>query len=430
MIAKRIYDAIVVGAGPAGSRTARDLAIQGFDVLLLEEHRQVGLPCHCSGLVTARTLALASVDPSIILNTIRGATVHLGSGRSFSIGGDRVHAYVVDRPRLDRQLAEQAVAAGVELRFGSRFVHYRLEGSATAGLDGLLVATVREDNVEHELRARLLVGADGARSPVARQVRGGKEHGTLLGLGAQARYSANPRPDHVELFVDDWAVPGWFGWTIPVAGGMSRIGTAGNETLRPMASMARLRQRFPDSLGQAEIISHTGGGIALWEPTPLLADRVLLVGDAARQVKPTSGGGIYAALNAAALAAATATAAFHQADLSARGLAAYERRWTATDGQEMRRSHDLRRAFTKLSDSQFGQLAEAIATSAGLTADVDRVGDIDAPSRIAWAIARRNPRLALGLATLPRFPRAWLRRAQMVNLATIGGLVPLLDVAA
>jgi len=422
----RMYDAIVVGAGPAGSRTARDLAVRGFDVALLEDHQQVGAPCHCSGLVTARTLALAGVGTSIVLNTIRGATVHLGSGRSFTIGGDHVHAYVIDRPALDQRLAAQAVAAGARLSLGTRFLRYRLEGSTSNPADGAVVATVRQDGVEHEIHGRMLVGACGAWSAVARQVRGTKATGIVLGLGAQADYRGNPRPDHVEVFVDEWSAPGWFGWTIPVAGGLHRLGTGTNGAIRPIDSMRRLAQRFPDTFGQAEIRRYSGGGIALWEPTSLVSDRVLLVGDAARQVKPTSGGGIYAALRAAGLAAATATAAFHQGDLSARGLADYGRRWTATDGQEMRRGHDLRRVYSKLTEQQFTELAEAIGASARLRSEIDRIGDIDTPSRIAWAIARRKPALALRLATMPRFPLAWLRRSGLPEM----GLGQLLEESA
>jgi len=81
------YDAVVVGAGPAGSRVARDLAAAGFHVALLEKSREIGLPGHCSGLATARTLEIAEVDDEIVLNTIRGALLHLPSGRQSRWGG-------------------------------------------------------------------------------------------------------------------------------------------------------------------------------------------------------------------------------------------------------------------------------------------------------------------------------------------------------
>jgi digeranylgeranylglycerophospholipid reductase len=404
------YDAVVVGAGPAGSRVARDLAAAGFHVALLEEHREVGLPGHCSGLVTPRTLEIAQVGDEIVLNTIRGAVLHLPSGRRYRLGGDRTHAYVIDRVALDRRLADQATRAGAQLLFSTAFLRFRLEGTPGPGRGaGEVVATVLREGVETEIRARLLIGADGALSMVARQIRGSRLERAVAGLGAVAGYDANPHADHVELFLDDHAAPGWFGWTIPVGNGVARVGTGSANGITPRESFARLRVRFPDSFGRAEVDSHTAGTIAIWEPTPMVANRVMLVGDAARQVKPTSGGGIHAAIHAAGLAAATAADALHSSNLSARSLQRYPDRWHAGLGREMQRGHDMRRVFMKLSPARLDHLVEALDRRP-LHDAIDAVGDIDFPSQIVWAILRRDPVLALRLWTRPRFPGAWLAR--------------------
>ena len=98
---RTLYDAVVVGAGPAGSATARDIARKGFKVLVLEEHATVGRPTHCSGLVTPRTLETAGVGHDIVLNRIVGARISVPSGKEVVVGGDRVHALVVDRAQFD-----------------------------------------------------------------------------------------------------------------------------------------------------------------------------------------------------------------------------------------------------------------------------------------------------------------------------------------
>ncbi len=403
----RVYDVLVVGAGPAGSRVARDLALAGLEVGFLEEHREIGQPCHCSGLVSPRTLDIAQVDHGLVLNTIRGALVHTAGRNPVKVGGDRIHGYVIDRVELDRRLADQAIAAGAELIQPARFERYRLVGElGTEARSGCVAVTAVRDRVEVELRARLLIGADGASSKVAQQVRGRRQTGLVAGLGAHADYEANPLLDHVEVFLDDHAAPGWFGWTIPLGDGTARMGTGSANGVKPMESFERLRSRFASTFGTARIRSHSAGMIALWEPTAMVADRVMLVGDAARQVKPTSGGGIHAALDAAAIAARHAGAALRGPRLSARVLGSYERDWRRTMGRELRRQHDIRRMFRRLDPTRLGFLMDLLEREA-LRSELESRADIDFPSPGIRRLALRYPLLTARLATWPRFPTAW-----------------------
>jgi flavin-dependent dehydrogenase len=168
------------------------------------------------------------------------------------VGGDRIHGYVIDRVELDRRLANQAIAAGAELIEPARFERYRLVGEVgTEARSGFVAVTAVRDRVEVELRARLLIGADGARSRVARQIRGRRQTGVVAGLGAHADYAANPHADH--------AAPGWFGWTIPLADGTARMGTGSANGVKPVESFKRLRSRFASTFGTARIRSHSAG---------------------------------------------------------------------------------------------------------------------------------------------------------------------------
>jgi digeranylgeranylglycerophospholipid reductase len=406
----RIHDVVIAGAGPAGARMARDLAILGFDVVVLEEHSGIGTPCHCSGLVTPRTLELADVGDDVILNTIRGALIHVPGCAPARIGGDRIHAHVIDRSELDRRLVDQARQAGATLLPLSRFERFGVVGDGGRRLvDGHVEIEVRREGVHTKVRARLLVGADGALSRVGTQLRGHRPRGVVSGLGAQGDYDRNPHGDHVEVFLDPSAAPGWFGWTIPLADGVARLGTGSANGVKPRESFERLRRRFPGTFGSARIRVHTGGTIAIWEPTPMIADRVMLVGDAARQVKPTSGGGIHAALLAAGIAANIAGQAIQWGDLSKRSLQPYPGHWNRTAGREMRRQHDLRRSFGRLTIGDLQALMPILHDDKVRTT-VNDAGDIDFPSMIVGRLARQRPELLLKLLPHARFPLAWIGR--------------------
>jgi digeranylgeranylglycerophospholipid reductase len=228
-----------------------------------------------------------------------------------------------------------------------------------------------------------------------------------VGLGAVASYDRNPYPDRVELFLDPDAAPGWFGWTIPLEDGLARLGTGSANGIRPRESFRRLQRTFPGTFGAARVHTYSGGLIALWQPTAMTADSVMLVGDAARQVKPTSGGGIHAALHAAGLAATVADEALRRGDLSQRALRGYPRGWHASLGRELRRQHDMRRVFERLTAQDLEEIIELL-DDGGVRAAIDETADIDFPSRLVTRIGIRRPRLAMKLLRLPRFPFAWL----------------------
>jgi flavin-dependent dehydrogenase len=148
-----------------------------------------------------------------------------------------------------------------------------------------------------------------------------------------------------------------------------------------------------------------GGTIPLEFAPRSYADNVLLVGDAAGQVKPFSGGGIYTSLVAGRHAAETAAAALEADDVSAGRLAAYEKGWKREIGRELVRSLRIRRFGLSLSEGEVERVIRALRSD-GMQSLAARYGDIDYPSRVLLRIARSAPALAMLALVTARKPAA------------------------
>lgn len=379
------YDAVVVGAGPAGSATATGIARDGFRVLLLEEHRDIGIPLHCSGLVTPRTLEEAGVGEGLTMNSIKRADIYAPSGRHLMLGDDRVRAYVIDRVALDRSLAAGAQEDGVEMRTEAKLVR-------AARTRGGISVTYLSRGKRYHVAAALLVGADGAHSKVARLMgmKGSAER--VIGLGAEGTIP-RANTDNVQVFVGSSMAPGWFAWTIPLGENRIRLGVGSSDgTFKPVRALQSVFETHARHFRDWRPIQWTGGVIPIWSRRTIVQDNVMLVGDAAGQVKPTSGGGIYPALVSARLAARVASKALAGGDLSQAALRAYEETWDKTFGQEFRRGEDLRRTYKIMTDDDFDRLLRLFGSRRILKL-INKYGDIDYPGGLFQHLTRFAPAL-------------------------------------
>jgi geranylgeranyl reductase family protein len=347
-------------------------------VVLLEEHRRIGIPSHCSGLVSPRTLEEADIGEPLAANRLTGAFVHTAAGGELTVGGGAIRALTIDRVRLDELLCEQAQAAGARL-VRARMVRAQRQ-------NGGVRLYCQRDGRDVQLSARLVVGADGAHSRVARSLglAGPREKVSCLGIEGRLRVR---REDFVHVFVGRKLAPGWFGWIIPTGEGRARLGIGCDRSDKPIRCYRRLVDAFPHLLRDVQVSRMYGGTIPLDFAPRSYADDVLLVGDAAGQVKPFSGGGIYTGLVAARHAATTAISALAADDTRAGNLRGYERAWKSEIGHELARSLRIRRFGLALSDGDI----ESLVTSLGhkrLQPLINRHGDIDYPSRVILRLAR------------------------------------------
>jgi geranylgeranyl reductase family protein len=387
-------DVLVVGAGPAGSTVAGRLAQAGHRVLVVEEHARVGRPVQCAGLVSARVLELSGASGTVV-REVRGATVFGPSLRSVDFRAPEPRAFVIDRAGLDVHLADRAAKAGAEFRTGTRF-----DARVGQEADGVRVRLRGPDGSDREVVARLVVGADGVTSAVARAFRLRRPVEILPAF--EAEYPTSPGDsDTVEVYLGRSIAPGLFGWWIPDGHGGARVGVAADADGTPARVyferlLAALARRFGRPL--ANPTAFVASGIPIGRLPRYVGPRVLLVGDAAAQVKPLSGGGIFTGMRAAELAASVAHGALEQDDLGERRLGEYLRRFDAELGDEFRRALYLRRLFCRLTDRELDALVDVLRAG-DLGGTIVAFGDIDFPTHVARQLLRESPGL---LRLLPK----------------------------
>lgn len=374
------YDVIVVGGGPAGCAVARDVAASGYKVLVAEEHRRPGEPLQCAGLISPRTLELSGVSRRVVLNRLYGARVHAPGGRVLRLEGERVYALAVDRIAFDRELAGQAVRAGATVATGMRVTGLEY-------ISGGVAVEVAHNGNRERLTCRLVVGADGHNSTVASWLGVSRPPVKVRMYAAEVELPQS-RGNIVDIFLGRRVAPGWFGWVIPVGGGRARVGTGASA--HPRRYMDALEAEHPGIFHGMRVIRRTSGVVPVGMMEKTYGRHALLVGDAACQVKPISGGGLYLGLKAARICAATALEALAAGDFGEEFLSRYRRAWEEDFGMEIRCGMHHREAFLEMSDEEMDRLIGFFDRPYWRRL-ILKYGDIDYHSALARRLSQAPP---------------------------------------
>lgn len=389
-------DIIVVGCGVAGATAAETAASLGSKVLLLEEHDRIGVPSHCSGHVGINSMKRlgVSLPKQVIKNQIRGAIFHSPSGQVLQLERQRPITWVLDRGAFDEHMANRAQEAGAQVQLNTRAISIQTTN------DNQVQLRVTTGSKSHTLNSQLVVDCEGA-SPALAPPRAMSERRRSMWVNSaqvQVDHVENMSQDMVEVFLGSAYAPGFFAWIIPWRDGSAKIGLAAREG-NPRLFLERFMTKHP-------VVSQRLKGAkrrdVSFHPIPLggpirktYYPNMLIAGDSAQQVKPTTGGGVVFSLICGKIAGETAHDACTSKHLSEAFLSGYERRWKSEIGRDLDAMRHIRRMLFKLPDHRIEKIF-SIARTFDVETVLNRADDIDMQGRTLAKLGL-DPRLTISL---------------------------------
>jgi digeranylgeranylglycerophospholipid reductase len=372
------FDVAVAGAGPGGLVAADLLARRGRRVVVFEEHRAVGQPVHCTGILAVESFDELDLPSAATLNGLTHVQFVSPAGITVGYSTPAPLAVAIDRGAFDVALARRATVAGVELLTDARV------SAVESDAAGVTVSAGRR-----RVRARLAILACGASYGVQRRLG--------LGLPQQYLHSAQRElptrfPGVVELHFGRAVAPDGFAWAVPVCrSGRTFVRVGAMASADAPGCYARMLARLGERWGIED-----DGQPPRQKILPLGAirrtygERLLAIGDAAGLVKPTTGGGIYYSVLSARIAADVASEALERDRLDAETLSAYERAWQERLSPEFEAQHALRAIASRMSDDQIDGLFHLACTD-GIMPIVRRTARFNQHRALIFALFRHPP---------------------------------------
>ncbi|MBY9013293.1 MAG: NAD(P)/FAD-dependent oxidoreductase [Candidatus Lokiarchaeota archaeon] len=382
------YDVCIVGASIAGNYLTHLLSKSNLRIIVLEDHKEIGIPFQCAGIISQKLSQLIELPTNIILNRVSSAKIVSPSGKYISLSGDE-RPYVIDRIMLDRlYYNKNKINKRITYFLGERYksFEYRID----KGKKYVLVETSKRI-----IKTKVLIGCDGPLSSVGKQL---NVKNNIL-YASQIRIKANFNEDEAAMYFD----PQWkqlFGWIVPEGKHIFRIG---------IAAAKNVNNCFKSYLEKLDIdidnkIDQQGGIIPYGIMSKIAFDNILLLGDSAGQVKATTGGGIVMLLTAAKYASNCINLCFKNRNFSQRFIKKnYEKPCSRTIGKELKLHYLIRLILEKFNAKDF-EIFFKIIKENRIEHLITLYGDMDFPKVLIIKLLRKRTVLSFVLKFLVRNP--------------------------
>ena len=365
------YDITIVGGSIAGNYLCYLLSNLNLKIIVLEEHADVGLPLQCAGIVSQKLAELIELPETIVLNRVNVAKLVAPSGMDIKLSGNET-PYIIDRVALDRLFYEKCKnKTNVHYSLGEKFKSFE----ASHG-NSLKIQTSRR-----MFDTNLLIGCDGPLSSVGKQLNIKNKNITAAQIRIKGKF---PENEAVMYFDPRWKE--LFGWIVPEGNNTYRVGLATSK------KTAIKFQLFLKRLGitPEEKIDQQGGLIPHGMMKRLAFNNILLIGDAAGQVKATTGGGIVMLLTAAKHASDCIQRCFEKQDFSKKFIKKYyENPCLSSIGKELKTHLIIRLVLENLSERDYDLLFHIISES-DIKHLISLYGDMDFPKSLILKMLKRK----------------------------------------
>ena len=368
------HDVCIVGASISGNYLTYLLSKSNIKIVVIEDHKEIGLPFQCAGIISQKLSKLIELPKEIVLNRVNTAKIVSPSSKFIKLSGNE-QPYIVDRIKLDR-LFYNKVKDNTDITYYLAERYKSFEYRIDDGEKYLLIETSKR-----KISAKMLIGCDGPLSLVGKQL---KVKNDVI-YASQIRIKANFYDHEVAMYFD----PQWkqlFGWIVPERNHIYRIG---------IASAKNVNKNFKRFLNELSVdmkdkIDQQGGIIPYGVMNKLAFDNVLLLGDAAGQVKATTGGGIVMLLTAAKYASNCVHRCFEDENFSKRIIQKYyEKPCSQTIGRELKLHFIIRLILENFNASDFETFFKIIKENK-IEHLITFYGDMDFPKTLVFKLLRNR----------------------------------------
>ncbi len=356
-------DILVIGAGPAGSSAAKHAALKGAKVLMIDKKSEIGSPKRCAEGVSKEGLKILGIEPNNrwVAKELSGVRLISPNGTSVWLNDERVKlpeaGYILERKIFDKHMAMDAARAGAQIMVKTIATGLRRSE------DSIIV------NVEHmdqsfEIKAKIVIGADGPESRVGRWA-GLKTTLKPKDMESCAQFEMAgvemEDPNSIEFYFGSVA-PGGYAWVFPKGDDIANVGL-GIITTRTDKTAYEHLQEFVDkcpSTQKAQAVElNIGGDPVGGMLKKLVTDNLVIVGDAASQVSPLTGGGIISAMKAGVFAGEVTAAAVMEGNYSKKRLQEYQNKCEEDMVKTFKKELKVKDYLLNLSDEELDSVAEA-----------------------------------------------------------------------